>query len=65
MAACVCEKLQIRKLSGYIFHLYLENNCEEVKRSQLTVKLLKLNYGILYDHTHLVQLWSELTVWTT
>ena len=35
------------------------------KCSEVTVKLLSLNYGILQNHTYLVQLWSELTVWTT
>ena len=36
-----------------------------MERSDVTVELLKLNYGILQDRTQLVQLWSELTVWTT
>jgi hypothetical protein len=36
-----------------------------VERSELIVKLLRLNYSILQDHTQLVQLWSQLTVWTT
>jgi hypothetical protein len=59
----ICFK--IRKLSGYIFHLHLVTECDNVERSVVIVKLLTLNYGILQDHKLLVQLWSQLTVWTT
>jgi hypothetical protein len=59
----ICFK--ICKLSGYIFHLHLMTECDNVERSVVIVKLLTLNYGILQAHTLLVQLWSQLTVWTT
>ena len=47
----ICFK--IRKLSGYIFRLYLEIKSENVERSVLIVKLLRLNYDILEDRTQL------------
>jgi flagellar biosynthesis/type III secretory pathway chaperone len=59
----ICFK--IRKLSGYIFHLHLVTKFDNVERSVVIVKLLRLNYSILQDHTYLGQLWSELTVWNT
>jgi len=34
-------------LIGYIFHLHLVTECDNVERSGVVVKLLTLNYGIL------------------
>jgi hypothetical protein len=65
MVACVLMCFKTHKLSRYIFHLRLLTECDNVERSEVIVKLLALNYGILRDHTQLVQLWSQLTVWTT
>jgi len=41
MAACGCDMFKIRKLSGYIFHLHLVVEGENVERSVGTVKLLR------------------------
>jgi hypothetical protein len=56
---------KISKISGYIFHLHLVTKCDNVERSAVIVKLLRLNYSILQDHALLGRLWSQLTVWTT
>ena len=45
----ICFK--IRKFGCYIFRLYLVNKSDNVERSVLIVKLLRLNYDILEDRT--------------
>jgi len=42
---------KIRKLRSFYFHLYLVTECDNVERSEVMVKLLKLNYGTLENHT--------------
>ena len=42
---------KLRNLIGYILHLHLNSECENVERSVVMVKLLSFNYGILGGHT--------------
>ena len=39
-------RFKIRKLRGYIFHLHLVTEGENIESCVVTVKLLSLNYGI-------------------
>ena len=52
----------IFKHSGDIFIHHLLTECDIVESFVVMGNLVILNDGILYDHTYLGQLWSDLAI---